>query len=124
MLLRAAAACKRDDGCYAIHTLSGNPDLARDRAVAAHAIMSRPLYEKWGYFLYPGYDGMYSDDDFSEHAYADGVMIPAFDITLEHRHPAFGLAAEDDVYRWQNREEAYEMGKQLLEERRKRHFST
>jgi hypothetical protein len=38
-------------------------------------ILSRARYERLGYAMYPGYESLYADDDFLEHAYVDGVVI-------------------------------------------------
>lgn len=111
------------DDEFAIHVSTGNPDLVWDRRLMALGIISRKLYERWGYALYPEYESMDSDVDMTEHAYQDGVVIQAFDLTFEHRHPAFGKAAEDDIYRHQNRPEAYKLGHEVLERRRKDRFA-
>lgn len=105
---------------FAIHTDFGysGTDCGWVHNLMALGIISRPLYLKWGYALYPEYESMYSDNDMTEHAYQDGVVIEAFDLVFEHRHPAFGKAQMDEVYRKQNRPEAYELGKRVLERRR------
>ena len=124
-LLRRAIkeAGKTAKDIFAVHTSTGNPDLDWDRRLMALGIISRSLYERWGYALYPEYESMDSDVDMTEHAYQDRLVIEAFDLTFEHRHPAFGKAPNDAVYSWQNRPEAYRMGREILERRRSSRFS-
>lgn len=47
---------------------------------------------------YPEYFGMRADDDFTECARMDGVIIEAPDLKFEHRCPNYGLAEWDDTY--------------------------
>lgn len=108
---------------FILHPSTGN---SRDSQVIFQPFMSRHLYEKWRYFFYEQYNAMYADDDLSEHARQDGVIIPAFNIRLEHRHPALTGREEDvdETYLWENRPENYEVGKRLIEERRARRFAS
>jgi hypothetical protein len=106
---------------FAIHVNVGSGD----PNVASHPIMSRALYEKWGYFLFPEYEGVYCDNDFTDHARVDGVMIDARDLLFDHRHPiregheAFLKALKEDVgYAAQNRTDRYQRG-DILYQRRK-----
>jgi hypothetical protein len=102
-----------------IHVSTGNP---RDKDLISLGILSRARYERLGYALHPSYESVYSDDEFTEHAYRDGCVIDARHLVFEHRHPGMGKAADDAVYQWQNRREAYESGKANLERRRKEGF--
>lgn len=108
---------------FAIHVSTGNPDVAWDRKHMALGIISRALYQRWGYALYPGYESMYSDVDMFEHARQEDVIIPAYDLLFEHRHVAFGKSPDDEVYRRQNRPEAYALGREVMERRRLERFS-
>ena len=92
-------------------------------------IMTRPVYERWGYALYPEYESMCSDADFTEHADQDGIIIDAPEIYVEHRHPfIYGSpnfeAPLDEVYEYQNRPQAYQSGYLLLALRRTRRFES
>jgi hypothetical protein len=108
---------------FVIHVGTGNPDQAWENRLIPLAIMSRPVYERWGgYALYPAYESVVSDDDFTEHAYQDGLVIEMRHLVFEHRHPCFGKAQYDDVYRHQNRPEALQLGQMLLQQRRNRRF--
>jgi hypothetical protein len=51
-----------------------------------------------------------SDNDFTDRAYADGVVIDAKEIVIEHMHPAFGLAEVDATYARSNDPAIYAAG--------------
>jgi hypothetical protein len=81
-------------------------------------------YAKWkGEFLHPGFQSMYSDDDFSFRAFkhqneGECRVIPAKELVFLHRHHCANPdVPEDDTYRWQNRPEAYAAGRALFIER-------
>jgi hypothetical protein len=106
-----------------------------ERNIIVMPIMSRALYEQWGYVMYPGYESMYSDNDLCEHAKAEGVLIEARHLPVfPHRHPLFNDKGEwrkthevleagyDAAYKEQNRAEAYAIGSALLHARRAHGF--
>ena len=105
---------------FVIHT--GSNSSADNRDLMVTFILSRARYARLGYAVYPGYESMYADDDFGEHARLDGCVIDARHIVFEHRHYTEGRAKEDEVYRHENRTESYSVGKQLLIERRANGF--
>ncbi len=107
---------------FAIHVSTGTPDVDWDGRLMALGIISRSLYQRWGYALYPEYESMESDVDMLEHALVDGVVIPAFDLVFEHRHVSLGKSPDDEVYRKQNRPEAYKLGKEIIARRRLDNF--
>lgn len=96
---------------------------SEQRGLMTIQIFSRARYRRLGYALYPEYDGMYSDDEFGEHARQDGCVIDAPDLFFSHLHPTLGLGKEDDVYLWQNREEAHRLGREIFERRKKEGFT-
>jgi hypothetical protein len=104
---------------FVIHVSTGSPN---DDHFMTIQMMSRTLYARWGYALYPAYESVYCDNDFTEHARQDRVVIAARHLTFEHRHPAFGKAPMDDVYRHENRPQANAIGNSLLDWRRKTRF--
>lgn len=108
---------------YIIHVSTGCPDQAWEDRLISLGIISRALYERWGYALYPEYESMESDVDFTERGYRENVVIEARHLLFEHRHPVFGKADYDAVYRWQNRPEAYASGKTILLRRRAEGFA-
>jgi hypothetical protein len=83
------------------------------------SILTRAYYQRYGYVFYPGYIGMYADNDFQKQCERDGVLIDARQLlpVFEHKHPIAGTAAPDEIYARQNRSEAYAVGKALFEKR-------
>lgn len=79
------------------------------------AIMTRTRWQQQGYMFHPDFmaSAMYSDNYFTDRAYADSVVIEARDLVFEHHHPAAGKAAVDETYARQNAEEKYRMGKTI-----------
>lgn len=81
-------------------------------------IFTMARVNRLGYMGWPEYESMFSDDEFSEHARLDGVVIDARHIIIfEHRHPIFGEMI-DDVYRAENAIDAYKLGYQIFQRRR------
>jgi hypothetical protein len=74
------------------------------------AILTRARYKQQGYLFHPEFFSMFSDNHFTDRAYADGVVIEAKDIVIEHMHPAFGLAEMDETYARSNAPANYEAG--------------
>jgi hypothetical protein len=79
------------------------------------------LRTKYGYdgFFFPEYTSMYSDEEFTAIARHDGVVVSARQLFFDHRHPQFGKAKMDDVYRKQNAPQHYAQGKEILTRRLK-----
>jgi len=65
-------------------------------------------------FFYPEYTSMYSDEEFTEIARHDRVVIAARQLFMEHRHPQFHKGQMDEVYERQNAPEHYRTGKAIL----------
>lgn len=82
--------------------------------VMMFSLMTRPYYKRYGRIFHPDYLGMYADNDFTEQAKADGVIVDARHLLFPHSHPAYGTAKNDDTYQWQHREEAWAAGKATL----------
>jgi predicted O-methyltransferase YrrM len=57
---------------------------------------------------------MFSDNHFTDQAYADGVVIAAKDIVIEHMHPAFGKGEMDETYTRSNDQFHYQTGAGIL----------
>jgi hypothetical protein len=104
---------------FVVHVSTGCPDPDWEDRLITLGILSRKLYDRWGHALYPEYESMDSDVDFTERAYLEGVVIEARHLLFEHRHYVFGKSECDDVYRWQNRPEAYALGHRVLDRRRR-----
>jgi hypothetical protein len=79
------------------------------------AILTRARYQSQGYLFHPEFFSMFSDNHFSQCAFADGVVIDARDrITFEHMHPAFGKSEMDETYARSNATAHYEKGREIF----------
>jgi hypothetical protein len=86
------------------------------------SFVTRARYERLGYVFYPEYWGMIADNDFTEHAQQDGVIVNARHLLFPHLHYTYGLSKEDETYRWQQRPEAYAIGEEIIRRRRLANF--
>lgn len=74
--------------------------------------ITRKYYERYGYMLYPEYISVYSDNDFTDQARRDGVVVNAKHLKFDHRHPIYDKnVATDSVYEGQSSPEAWEVGR-------------
>lgn len=120
--LKLLEALANIGSCGAIvHVSTGSP---RDDELISSPVMTRALYERWGYFWYPDYESMYCDDDLTVHAYEEGVVIRALHILFEHRNPILKGTHQDDVFKHENRPEAYKDGLALFQKRKRAGFNT
>jgi hypothetical protein len=112
-----AAAIGDADAEAVLHCSTGSP---RDWEPLINAgAMTRARYLRFGYLAYPEYESMYIDNEITAVSYRDGVVIERRDIDFVHRHWSMGLSpGNDEIYRLQNRVEAYERGRALFERRR------
>lgn len=81
------------------------------------SILTRKYYERLGYFFYPEFIGMMADNDFTDVARGDGVVVNARKMVFEHLHPEHGTAPMDDTYAWQHRPEAWDVGNSVYNRR-------
>ena len=79
-------------------------------------IATRALVEAIGP-ISPEYDGMFSDNEWSEKAQVFGSVIPS-SLYFRHLHPVHGLSKSDAVYAMENREEAYRIGQEVYRRRK------
>ena len=94
-----------------------------DGGMLTLGILTRARYEGLGYVLYPKYESVVSDIDFTEHAERDGVVVNARHIMIAHRHGStHSDIGWDDVYESVNRRAAYDLGEDVLAERRANDF--
>ena len=82
------------------------------------SFLTRRYYQKLGYLFYPEFFGMMADNDFTDVARADGVVVDARHLKFTHLHPHRGTALDDEVYRWQQRPEAWEAGNRVYNRRK------
>jgi hypothetical protein len=62
------------------------------------SILTRAYYERYGYIFYPGYHGLFADNEFTEQARRDRVVRNARHIVFQHLHPDRGTAPMDAIY--------------------------
>ena len=93
-----------------------------DDAIMTFSILTRPYYLRYGRMFYPEYWGMYADNDFTDVARRDGVIINARHIMFPHHHPLYGTGSWDKGYAHQNSDAAYKHGAAVYEWRRAHGF--
>ena len=92
-------------------------------------VVSRSRVERLGYLLYPGYEGMYADEDLARHCEFDAKEGTCSLIKLEepifpHKHPINDpTVTVDEQYKHQNRPQAYALGRRILAARKANGFS-
>lgn len=104
--LDAAMAVAAATGAQVVGTNDlGNPRVIRGEH-ATHMLIARDYIDKhgasWdgpGVVCHEGFRHWYVDDEIVTAARQRGVWAPALDSIVEHNHPAWGKAADDDVYR-------------------------
>lgn len=122
-IAEAIAGSERSVGDdFVVHVWS-DTDEADKRDLMVLPILSRARYSRLGYAVYPKYESLFVDDDFSEHARLENAVVNATHVTVEHRHPIVGKALWDAVYGWENRTASATLGRELLERRREAKFA-
>lgn len=93
-------------------------------------ILTRAYYERPGRgghpngeLFYPGYISVGNDDDFTEVAHRDGVIVRIPE-EFEHRHPSAGTGVPvDEVYNWTNRQECWDRKIEVQARRRAENYA-
>lgn len=98
----AIACVKVDDGLQPMHV-----------RVMTIPIINRALYLKLGFFWHPGYFSMFCDQWMYEVCDKNGWLFLAIGLVFQHKHPANGLAENDETYR--RSAENWNQGKALFE---------
>ena len=83
-------------------------------------IITKALADEYGP-ISPEYDGMFSDGEFSYRIPEMAEIIPS-SLYFQHLHPANGTAELDEVYRQENRLQAYRQGYEVFERRKAQGF--
>lgn len=110
-----------------------NVDTGGDAEILTFSILTRAYFDRltkeFGYnggFFYDGtsdgkeaYTGMYADNEFTDLANRDGVIVDARHLKFPHDHPLYTGQEMDDVHKWQHRQEAFEIGERVYDRRRK-----
>jgi hypothetical protein len=85
------------------------------------AIMTQSRLKKQGEMFCPEYqesDGIYSDNEVTDRAYEDGVIVEARQIQFKHENPMFAGGNPDEQLKNHNKPEFYEKGKAIYEKRK------
>jgi hypothetical protein len=82
------------------------------------SFISRAYYKRLGCMFWPEYYGLGADNDFTERARMDGVVIDARHIKFSHPQ----LPADDPIYQWQHRPEAEEAYRRVFSKREAQGF--
>ncbi len=94
-------------------------DGARTDQLLCMAIMTRRYYNQDWFMFHPDFTGVYSDNYFTDLAYARNQVIDARDLVFKHDHPAFarnfGETVADETYLKQNSPERYAEGLKVYE---------
>jgi glycosyltransferase involved in cell wall biosynthesis len=102
-------------------------DGLRQDKLLCMAIMTQSRLQKQGYMFHPDYqgsDGIYSDNEFTERAYLDGVVIEAKDLVFKHENPMFTGGQPDEQLKNHNKLEFYEKGKTIYEKRKSQNWQS
>jgi hypothetical protein len=92
-----------------------------DKLLCMAILTQKRLEQQGGFMFQPDYqesDGIYSDNEFTERAYSDGVVIEAKHIHFKHENPLFTGGKPDDLIKNHNKPEFYEKGKAIYEKRK------
>lgn len=81
-------------------------------------MLSRSYYQRLGYMYFPDYFSVYADNDITETALKDRVVIDAKHLLFKHNHHSVKNGFPIDVtYKRENSAEAYRIGKELFAKR-------
>lgn len=70
----------------------------------------------------PEYVSMYIDDEWTARVQMHGEIVAAPHIRFTHLHPTVGLSKIDDIYSQENSEDAYKIGREVFQRRRREGF--
>jgi hypothetical protein len=85
--------------------------------VMSFCMMTREYYSRYGYVYFPEYVSVFCDNDFTDQARKDGVVVDAKHLKFEHRHPTVTGAEPDAVYLHQGTPHAHTVGKDVYTRR-------
>lgn len=105
------------DGEYVVHTEDGYV-----HNLCVLVMLTRKRYERYGYMLYPGYLSLFSDTEFTEVAYRDGVVLDAKHLLFEHVHCDCKKRAKDEHDEKHASTERWNAGEALFRIRRSNGF--
>ena len=89
------------------------------------AILTKDRLKKQGHMFHPEYqesDGIYGDNEFTDRAYQDQVIVEARHIQFKHENPMFAGGNPDDQLKNHNKPEHYQKGKAIYEKRKENNW--
>jgi len=92
-----------------------------DNLLCMAILNKKRLETQGGWLFHPDYqesDGLYSDNEFTERAYADQVVIEAKDLKFTHENPIHTGKEADQQLVHHNQPKFYEKGKAIYEKRK------
>ena len=92
-----------------------------DKLLCMAILNKKRLETQGGLLFHPDYqdsDGLYSDNEFTERAYADQVVVEARDLKFTHENPIHTGKEADQQLVHHNKPEFYEKGKAIYEKRK------
>jgi len=102
-------------------------DGLRQDKLLCMAILTQSRLKKQGHLFHPDYqesDGIYSDNEFTDRAYAEQAVIEARQIQFKHDNPMFNGGQPDEQLKNHNKPEFYEKGKAIYEKRKSQNWQS
>lgn len=85
----------RDKKLTALHV---NDDYSNFRNLFTIPIITRDLYDKWGFFWHHDFKSMFCDNFMWEQVKREGTILKAKDLVFRHHHHDLKRAEKDDTY--------------------------
>ena len=105
---------------YLIKTSHG--DYLPDSWIVTHGIITRALYEKWGYVAWPEYIHYGCDDDTTLMAERDGYILDATHLNFPYHHWSNGKREVDSITKHTAESGAWKVRERVLDRRKEDHF--
>jgi len=93
-----------------------------DNPIMTLPILSKQLFDRLGYIYYPGYIGMFADNDLFEVCDKLGAIIHAPQLLFPHNHWINKKTRRDATHNRHDNPISWKVGQKLLDERRQRNF--
>jgi hypothetical protein len=75
-----------------------NDDYSNFRNLFTIPIITRDLYDKWGFFWHPDFKSMFCDNFMWEQVKREGYILKAKDLVFRHDHHDLKRAEKDETY--------------------------
>ncbi|NBV72540.1 MAG: hypothetical protein EBR60_10980, partial [Burkholderiaceae bacterium] len=101
--------------------LAVSDGLRQDKLLCMAILTQSRLKKQGGYMFHPDYqesDGIYGDNEHTDKAYEDQVIVEARHIQFKHENPMFTGGNPDELLKNHNKPEHYQKGKAIYEKRK------